>query len=153
MRIRKMTPADTDQVCAIEQDVFSDPWSRQGFLDALAMKDTCYLVAEEAGRICGYCGYYRSFEEADIVNVAVAPERRRQKIGRAMLLRLIEEGLRQGVRDFTLEVRVGNKAAVSLYRSLGFRTEGIRKGFYDKPKEDAYLMWLRYEDLSGSNSH
>lgn len=153
MKIREMTPADTMQVWAIEQAVFSDPWSRQGFLDALAMKGNRYLVAEEDGVICGYCGYYRSFEEADIVNVAVAPSYRRRGIGKAMLEQLLLEGHTQGVRGFTLEVRAGNKAAISLYHSLGFRTEGVRKDFYEKPKEDALLMWLRCKTQAGSNSH
>ncbi len=143
MKIRKMTETDAEKVWAIEKETFSDPWSREGFLDALSMDCTCYLVAEENGEICGYCGYYRSFEEAEIVNVAVAKAFRRQGIGHAMLCGLLKTGYQEGVREFFLEVRSGNKAAIGLYASLGFQKEGIRRGFYSHPKEDADIMALR----------
>ena len=153
MEIRKMTAAYADAVAAIEKEIFSDPWSRQGFLDAMAFSENRYLVAEEGTTIQGYCGYYRSMEEADIVNVAVAEPFRKRKIATKLLTRLMEEGIREGVRAFWLEVRISNQAAISLYRSLGFEMKGIRKGFYEKPREDACLMCRKIMDLSGSISH
>ena len=153
MEIRKMRPSDVEAAAAIEWDTFSDPWTEQGFLDALKLQNTCYLVAESNGQIQGYCGFYQSFEEANIVNVAVAAAYRKQKIGTTLLKRLLEEGVQRGVTDFILEVRKTNLPAVSLYESLGFQIEGIRKGFYEKPKEDAYLMRKCSVDGSGSISH
>lgn len=138
--IRRMCEADVDLVAVIEADCFSQPWSRQGFLDALQMDSTRYLVAECDGTICGYCGYYRSFEEAEIVNVAVAKNSRRKKLAYELLCRLLEEGEAEGVSGFFLEVRAHNEPAIALYKKLGFQEVGVRKGFYEQPREDALLM-------------
>lgn len=140
MEICSMTEQDLNQVVTLEQQIFSVPWTRQGFLDALKRNDTCYLVAKEQGEICGYCGFYQSFEEADIVNVAVAPKYRQRGIGRKLLEQLLFAGRQKGVQRFLLEVRISNVPAIALYTSMGFALDGTRKGFYDKPKEDAYLF-------------
>lgn len=140
MEISPMTEQDLNQVTALEQEMFSVPWTRQGFLDALKRTDTCYLVAKEQGEICGYCGFYQSFEEADIVNVAVSPKYRQRGIGRKLLEQLLLAGRQKGVQRFLLEVRVSNAPAIALYTSMGFVLDGTRKDFYDKPKEDAYLF-------------
>ena len=142
--VREMREEDLPQVAAIEQQVFSRPWTRQDFCDSLRMKDTKYLTARLADtlEIIGYCGYYQSFEEAEIVNVAVKPTHRRQGTANYMLKCLIEAGKGQGVRTFVLEVRVSNEAAIRLYQQNGFVLAGRRKEFYTDPKEDAYIMVL-----------
>ncbi len=142
MEIRKMTTEDVDGVVCIEQSIFSIPWTRQGFLDALNLSNTCYLVAVERNEICGYCGLYQSLYEADIVNVAVAENHRQKGIGRKLIEALLLEGKQMGINRFLLEVRVSNQPAITLYQSVGFTLDGTRKGFYDKPKEDAYLLSL-----------
>lgn len=141
---REMKEEDLLQVAAIEQQVFSRPWTKQDFLDSLRMQDTKYLIAELADtwEIIGYCGFYQSFEEAEIVNVAVKSSCRRQGAANRMLRCLIETGKGQGVRTFVLEVRVSNKAAIRLYEQNGFEMAGRRKDFYTDPKEDAYIMVL-----------
>ena len=143
--IRQMQEEDIAQAAAIEQELFSEPWSQEAFLSSLRQPDTLYLVTEgvqETHRfIAGYCGYLRSFEEADITNVAVRGSIQRQGIAIRMLQRLMTEGRQQGIERFTLEVRAGNKAAVHLYEKLGFHSVGRRKNFYRKPTEDALIMW------------
>ena len=64
-------------------------------------------------------------------------------IARRMLDTLLAESLARGMKAFSLEVRAGNVPAVSLYRALGFRTEGVRTGFYERPVEDTLIMWRR----------
>lgn len=150
--IRKMTAADVPEVCEIERTCFSDPWSETSFLDALGFAYTGYLVAEIKGEIVGYCGYYRSLTEAEIVNVAVAKAFRKQRIGTKLLRELFAQGVSEGVEAFLLEVRASNAAAIALYTSLGFQIETTRKNFYSHPTEDAYVMWKRLP-RSGSNSH
>ena len=81
--------------------------------------------------------------EGDVTNIAVFPEYRGRGIGAALTKALIVEGRKRGMNAFTLEVRVGNQAAIHIYEKLGFRSEGVRKGFYEKPKEDALIMWRR----------
>ena len=140
LRIRQMQDDDLDQVTALEEKIFSIPWTRDGFMESLHSQYTHYLVAE-TDEIIGYCGYMRSFEDADICNVAVAPHMRGLGIGEAMLRRLMEEGRKDGIEKYTLEVRVSNGSALRLYQKLGFKTVGIRKNFYALPTEDAYIMW------------
>lgn len=141
MEIRRMQEGDLDQVAAIEQATFSEPWSRKGFADSYQKKENCYLVVEEEGEILAYCGLWSVLDEADICNVAVREDARRRGLAKAMLRKLMEEGEKLGVKAFTLEVRVGNAAAVALYRGLGFKEAGVRPGFYTKPREDALIMW------------
>lgn len=139
--VREMRLSDLDQVSEIESRTFSEPWSRNGFETSLQSTDTLYLTALKGERVAGYCGLLRSFEEADITNVAVAEEFRNQGIGRNMLLVLMEKGRQAGILRFTLEVRVSNRQAIHLYETLGFASAGIRKHFYRKPEEDALIMW------------
>lgn len=139
--IREMTPADLSEVVEIEQQLFTQPWSRQGFLSSLQQQDTLYLVAQQDGKVAGYCGLLQSFDEADITNVAVHPEYRRLGIACQMLEQLMEQGGTRGIQRYTLEVRVSNTAAVKLYQKLGFASVGIRKNFYAFPTEDAMIMW------------
>ncbi|MDF2485512.1 MAG: hypothetical protein K0R46_1680 [Herbinix sp.] len=142
MEIRKMTEADLEQVCAIENETFSDPWSEADFRNSLLDDKNDYLVVEIDNKVAAYCGFWGIVGEGDIFNVAVKKEYRRQHIGEAMLKALIEKGVARGITSYTLEVRISNEPAVQLYESLGFLRTGIRKDFYSKPKEDAVIMWL-----------
>ena len=138
-----MLHQDLDQVSALEAEIFSVPWSRQGFVDSLEQVNTLYLVALEGTKVVAFCGMLQALDEADITNVAVDQEHRGRGIGQAMLRDLMERGAQRGITSYTLEVRVGNKPARNLYRKLGFQEEGIRKNFYEKPTEDAVIMWKR----------
>ncbi len=138
-----MTEADLSEVCAIEQETFSQPWNQEDFRSSLYNPNNGYLVAEVEGNVIGYCGYWGIAGEADICNVAVSKEFRRQQIGLQMLKDLIKIATDKGIASFTLEVRSSNEAAIRLYQSLGFIQEGLRKDFYSKPNEDAVIMWLR----------
>ncbi|WP_243456629.1 ribosomal protein S18-alanine N-acetyltransferase [Mobilitalea sibirica] len=142
MLIRKMTEADLDEVCVIEQETFSEPWSKDDFCKALRDINNGYLVAEVRDEIIGYCGYWGIAGEGNIYNMAVKKEYRRQCIGFYLLEHLIKEAVKGGISSFTLEVRSSNEAAIRLYERLGFQATAIRKDFYTKPKEDAVIMWL-----------
>lgn len=139
--IQEMRPEDACEAAVLDAQIFSMPWSEYGFLSSLLSEDTLYLTVRAGGRLIGYCGLLQSFDEADITNVAVAEEYRGQGIGCAMLTELMQRGSARGIERFTLEVRVSNLAARSLYRKLGFVSVGIRKNFYEKPREDADIMW------------
>lgn len=141
MEIEEMQPQDAAETAVLERRIFSMPWSEQGFLTSLQSPDTLYLVARENGRLLGYCGFLQSFDEADITNVAVSPQARGRGVGYRMLSELMRRGRERGVARYTLEVRVGNEAAIRLYQKLGFHSVGIRRNFYEKPREDAAIMW------------
>jgi ribosomal-protein-alanine N-acetyltransferase len=147
MRIREMTPMDADAAAFIEKETFSQPWSRQAFLDSLANPNTMFLTAEEecggsddAPAVMGYVGMYLAGGEGEITNVAVAQDFRRKGIGRALISELIARATERGVSRIVLEVRVSNHPAISLYEQMGFCRVGTRRGFYDFPKEDADIM-------------
>ena len=141
LEIKKMLSEDAAEVAAIERMIFSQPWSEKGFLDSLESPDTLYFVVKVQGVIVGYCGLLQSFEEADITNVAVHPEWRGRGIAYQMLQTLMEQGKTRGIERYTLEVRVSNASAIHVYEKLGFTSVGIRKNFYDMPREDAVIMW------------
>lgn len=141
MVIAGMVPEDIPEAAEIERLIFSMPWSEKGFLSSLQLTDTEYLTVRFGERVVAYCGFLQSFDEADITNVAVHPDYRNRGIAFAMLKKLMEKGKERGVERFTLEVRAGNAAAIHLYEKLGFASAGIRKNFYDRPKEDAVIMW------------
>ena len=141
--ISAMRMEDLESVSAIELAVFSRPWSREGFAASLQAKNTCYLTARVDGEIAGYCGMIFCMDEAEITNVAVSEPYRRRGVARAMLRKLLECGRQQGVKSFLLEVRESNAAAIALYEELRFQKEGIRKNFYEKPLENAVIMWKR----------
>ncbi|MDY3251072.1 MAG: ribosomal protein S18-alanine N-acetyltransferase [Candidatus Choladocola sp.] len=141
LEIAEMKQEDIPAVAALEREIFSMPWSENGFLSALSSSDTLYLTVRADNRVIGYCGLLQSFEEADITNVAVSPAYRGRGVGYRMLSELMEAGKTRGIERYTLEVRISNQAALALYEKLGFASVGVRKNFYEKPKEDAVIMW------------
>ena len=119
------------------------PWSAKDFRDLLSHAYCFYLVALADGKVVGCCGCTESYGEANIDNVVVAEAYRNKGIAQAMLQELIARGEERQIQAFTLEVRVSNAAAIHMYEKCGFRSEGIRPGFYEKPREDAMIMWRR----------
>ncbi len=141
IEIRRMTIDDIKKVAQIEKDNFSIPWSEQAFADSLKLPESLFVVAENDGTIIGYCGMYISFKTASITNIAVDVDYRRKNVASMILNEHFKIAKEKGVTDVTLEVRQSNVAAISLYEKNGFKEMGIRKNFYDRPKEDALIMW------------
>lgn len=130
-------------VSRLEQETFSMPWSAQDFLDMTEREGALYVAALYEGQPIGVCGVINACGDGDICNVAVAKSWRQKGVGRLLLSTLMEWGKEIGIVNYTLEVRVSNAAAIRLYESLGFQSEGIRPHFYEKPSEDALIMWKR----------
>ena len=141
--VRKMQPEDLLQVCEIEKDNFSLPWSEKSFLDSMERNDTLFLVALNGEEVAGYLGCYCVAGEGEITNVAVKSSYRRQGIGGKLLETLYEEAKALQTYEFFLEVRESNEAAIGLYSRQGFVKEGVRKNFYEQPVENAVIMWKR----------
>jgi [ribosomal protein S18]-alanine N-acetyltransferase len=148
--IRHAARRDVGALVAIERVSFSDPWSVESFESALSMDRMRVLVAEEraergagggdATTLLGYVLALVLGEEAEIADLAVAPEARRRGIGRLLLERVLEDLETRGVGEVYLEVRESNLAARALYASLGFTAVGRRVGYYRQPTEDALLL-------------
>ena len=141
MTNESMTVDDIAQVAEIERQIFSIPWSEKAFRDSMESDNTIYIVAKENDNVAGYAGMYLSFEEGNITNVAVNPLSRRKGIGEKIVRDILNRAYEKGVRDVFLEVRETNSVAIALYEKIGFKEEGIRKNFYDKPRENALIMW------------
>ena len=142
--IRKMQPEDLAEVCKIEKDNFSLPWSEKSFLESMEREDTVFLVALEDEDVAGYIGCYCIAGAGEITNVAVKASHRRKGIGGKLLQKLYEEGVALDTQEYFLEVRESNEAAIGLYLRQGFVKEGIRKNFYEKPVENAVIMWNHF---------
>lgn len=141
--IRQMEAADVEAASVIEREVFSMPWSAEDFLEMVEADYAYYYVAEYEGEIVGCCGIRNIVGEGEITNVAVLPKYRRQGIAKKMMEYMLKEAVANGIGDCTLEVRCSNLPAIRLYEGFGFQGEGVRPGFYDRPKEDALIMWKR----------
>ena len=143
MIIRELTAADVDAVSKIEEASFSMPWKAGDFLEMVEADYAHYYVAEEEGEIAGCCGIRNLAGDGEITNVVVAEKFRQRGIGRSLMEYMLKKAPSFGIGDCTLEVRVSNVPAIRLYESLGFRSEGVRPDFYEKPREDALIMWKR----------
>lgn len=138
--IRTMSERDSSAVWELEKKCFSVPWSEESIRAMFSEKGYWNLTARDDGSLVGYIGMKAVLDEADITNVAVDPDRRRQGIGKMLLRELLAKAGDMGIRRIFLEVRVSNTAARALYEQAGFRTVDVRKNYYEKPKEDAYIM-------------
>ena len=143
VKVREMTLDDLEQVMPIEQENFSVPWTETGFFSFLLRQDALFLVAEDQGQIVGYCGVIMVPDEGDITNVSVARERQGQGIVELLVKELIARAAEAGVIRLYLEVRKSNEKALRLYEKMGFVRDGIRKDYYEEPREDAVLMSRR----------
>ena len=138
--ILPMQARHVPQIAALERLCFSDPWNEAAVGGELENPLSLWLVAEQNGAVLGYVGSQMVPPEADMMNIAVAPEARRQGIAEALIGELISRLSASGVTSLSLEVRASNAAARSLYEKLGFRQTGLRPNYYFHPKEDACIL-------------
>lgn len=141
--IEEMNEADVEQVAALEERTFNQPWSKKALRDSLSLRDYRFFVARMENKVVAYCGYYRTTDEANITNLIVSEEVRAKGIGHALMSHLMKSAYDEGINAITLEVRVSNMSARNLYESLGFNLEALRKNFYSAPAEDACIYWHR----------
>lgn len=141
--IRRMKEADIPGAARLEKNCFSVPWSEENLRQSFLNPEYLFLVAEEDGEVVGYAGLFRVLDEGDITNIVIDETYRGRGLGKKLTETLLLEGEKSGIRAFTLEVRAGNERAIHIYEQLGFVQEGIRRNFYEKPVEDALIMWKR----------
>ena len=145
MIILEMNAAHVSQVAALEKICFADPWSEMSIASELQNLWSYWLVALEGDRVIGYVGSQSSIDEADIMNVAVHPDFRRQGIAETLINRLVADLKERDIHALLLEVRVSNTPAITLYEKLGFSQVGRRKNYYHNPKEDALILRKEWE--------
>ena len=138
-----MKKSDVDAVIELEKKAYGEHhWSKESFYNELSNGLAKYFcVFDESGILAGYAGCWQIMEEAHITNLAVSPDFRRKHIGEALLKNIIDSCYSNMVKFITLEVRVSNAAAIGLYEKYGFKSLGVRKGYYQDNNEDALIMW------------
>ncbi len=131
-------------IAELEKICFSEPWSENVILESF-VNGTKFFVGVENGKVLGYIGVSCVVDEGYITNVAVFPEYRKKGVGTALLERVFSLAKDEGLSFVSLEVRVSNNTAISLYKKLGFKQEGIRPKFYRDPDEDALILTKRFD--------
>ena len=141
MQLREMNSADVDAIMRIEQRVHAHPWTRGNFTDALNSDSIC-KVYETEGMMLGYVVLMPAVDEAQLLNISIAAEHQRKGLGAALLDEAKKMARSLNMRRMLLEVRPSNAAALGLYRDVGFREIGLRRGYYpsDNGREDAIVM-------------
>jgi len=145
IELRRLALDDLAAIEEIEHRSYPTPWSRSMFAGELAKPSSICLGAFEAdddeGALVGYLIVSRYVDAWHVMNVAVDPEQRGRGVATMLLERLFELTSDDARRGYTLEVRVSNGNAIDLYERLGFRSRGLRRGYYTDNREDALIMW------------
>lgn len=149
--IEKMSREHIPELAEIEQLCFAVPWSEKQLLEELENPLGSYFVAVEDGRVLGYIGSQTVIDETCVMNVVVRPDCRGKRLGSLLMEALVQDCLEKGSRLLTLEVRVSNEPALALYRAFGFQQVGLRKGYYEKPREDAIIMTKFFQEDRGQD--
>ena len=143
IKILPMEKGHVDDVLEIEEQAYGDHhWSKASFYGELANNLAHYYCAFDSDeKLVGYSGSWRVLDEAHITTIAVRSELRQKKIGEALLNRILEDCYKNEIKYITLEVRASNTPAIKLYEKYGFKSLGLRKGYYQNNNEDALIMW------------
>ena len=144
--LMEMKAEHVPQVAQLEKICFSDPWSEMSIAHELESLWSYWLVAVDGDTVAGYIGSQSSIDEADIMNVAVHPDYRRQGIAENLINTLVADLKKRGCHALLLEVRASNTPAITLYEKVGFAQVGSRKNYYRNPKEDALILRKEWEN-------
>ena len=141
IEITRMRRRHLRRVLSIEARVYPRPWSASLFLSELSQRTTrTYIVARHEGEVIGYSGMMFTGREAHVTNIAVDPDFHGRKVGTRLLIYLITEAIARGAEILSLEVRVSNHVAQTMYEKFGFAPVSVRKGYYIETNEDALVM-------------
>jgi len=134
---------DLSGVLAVEEETFTNPWTRDMYAWELQNRAVChiYVVRTPDCAVAGFCAFWLVVDEIHINNVAVRPQFRGHGIGTALLRHVLAEAKQLGARRATLEVRASNEAARRLYERIGFYVAATRRNYYTNPVEDALILW------------
>lgn len=150
IEITTMKGRHVEEVAALEQISFSEPWSEQAFWDTLDNEEYIYLVALFEDKVVGYAGCVISLDEGSVTNIAVHKNYRKIGIGEELMLQLRKQLALRAVKQIFLEVRESNVAARILYRKCGYEEMGLRKNFYRKPDEHGIVMRLEISEADNA---
>ena len=140
LTVRNMIESDVEAIASMESTVFSDAWTAKSIEDTYNQSQAFIVTAKLDDKVAGYCIVYFVLDEGEIARVAVDKCSRRQGVGRKLLEQVEIICKEKGITRLMLDVRESNESARGFYKSLGFEEDGVRKNFYEMPKENAVLM-------------
>jgi ribosomal-protein-alanine N-acetyltransferase len=142
-RLEPMSSDDLDEVIAIENAIYTHPWTRGNFSDSLRAGYACRTWRLE-GELIGYFVLMVGAGEAHLLNLSIAARHQRSGHGQALLREAAELARRLRAHSVFLEVRPSNLAAQALYTRFGFRRIAVRRGYYPARtgREDALVLTL-----------
>jgi ribosomal-protein-alanine N-acetyltransferase len=144
MKIERLKPVYMDAVVSLEEECFAHPWTKDAIEEYYGNPNAWFFVALEDDKVVGYIGTYMVMDECFVTNLAVTESYRQRGIGNALVLEATRNAKANGASFITLEVRLSNGAAISVYKKNEFISEGVRPGFYRDPDEDALIMTRRF---------
>ena len=144
LKILPLSMEDIDAVTEIEQLSYKSPWTRGFFVSELDSNVAYNFVMKLDNLVIGYAGFWISYEYATITKVTIHPSLRGKGLSKILLKDLIDRCFSLGAEEISLEVRESNIVAQGLYKKMGFKDVGKRKGYYDGV-EDAIVMVLEKE--------
>ncbi len=118
-------------------------WAAESYGEALSWSGVLALVCETEGKVCGFIIARQVADEAEVLNLAVEPERRGKGEGGELLKKALEELRGRGASRVFLEVRESNETGIAFYTKRGFVKTGRREGYYREPEEAAVVMELK----------
>ena len=139
-KICKAEMSDLQDIAALESEIFSDAWSLKSLEETWKQKNAAIFVAKTKEGMAGYLIFYYVLEEGEIARIATAHSVRRQGAASQMFRKLLDFCREQKITRILLEVRENNEAARQFYGKCGFTKDGIRRNYYENPKENAVLM-------------
>lgn len=148
--LRPMGLPDLPGVLALERECFSPAhWSAESFRVMFERESAVMLVALcPDGGLLGYAVAERALDEAEVLKIAVRCDTRGRGLGRALLRAVLGQLRAHECVKVYLEVREGNHVARAMYGAEGFRQIGVRRDYYDAPRENAVTMSLEISSWS-----
>ena len=142
MEITDLLPAQVPEIAEMETRIFSDPWTEAQITSQLTGEGHIFLAAVESGSVLGYISAMYVLDEGYVGNVAVREDCRCRGVGQALVEAMTARAGEKRLAFLTLEVRESNLSARRLYARCGYKDVGLRKNYYEKPRENAVLMTL-----------
>lgn len=146
IEVRPLRREDIRSVAAIESEAFTTPWQESTFEGLLDREGVELMVMTDAAEgVIGYAVLWVILDQGELANLALTTSRRGAGLGSHLLRHVLARARERGVGKLFLEVRASNQRAIDLYRSFGFEDVGIRRNYYDQPREDARVMLTTFE--------
>jgi len=138
--IRRISENDIEIIASLEAEIFPDPWSVKSIRETHENQSACIFGAYKEEVLIGYVIFYYVLDEGEIARIAVSPSCRRQGVAEQIFAGLLGFCAEKSIERILLDVRISNEPAIAFYRKSGFAEDGVRKNFYNNPKEHALLM-------------